>query len=418
MYGSTLGWRLRWFGVPLFLFICVLGAGQQPGPTGARANVAGLANGELASLRSGQLTVWESGSGVLLGWATIQNALKADFPELQVNFRVVDPDEFIGDLAAAKQSGTLPDVVFVDNWRQGAPLVAQQRVVELMGHARFWANGWWFQMSAGAHQAAAQAFLRWLEDSPHWQPPRMSTDGMTELDKQQVTSAALLAVAGMAGGGAMDDPAMDPDALKLFSLTWGPACGQISGMSFPVTRFLFGNGRLAYVAVASEAMSTTGGTECSGVMYSFLVLRKRSEGWKVLLLMPHVTLEQAAGFAHQFDQLHLATAEGYAPDAPELLLPFDGESQTRSPKQDVSWRQDAPRPVAYAVEWSFGQPSGSLASYSSSTISIVPAINFGDIVRIPEPFGIGRQPHRWRIWAIGKDGQVSLSEWRTVQFTN
>ena len=414
MYGSTLGCRLQWFGVPLFLFISVLAAGQQPG---ARANAAALANEELASLRSGELTVWESGSGVLLGWATIQNALKADFPELQVNFRVVDPNDFIGYLAAAKQNGTLPDVAFVDNWRQGAPLVAQQKVVEMMGPARFWANGWWFQMSAGPHQATAAAFLRWLEDSPHWQPPRMSTDGMTELDKQQVTSAALLAVAGMAGGGAMD-PVMDPDALKVFSLTWGPACGQISRMSFPVTRFLFGNGRLAYAAVASEAMSTSGSSQCSGVMYSFVVLRKRYEGWKVLLLMPHVTLEQAVGFAHQFDQLHLATAEGYAPDAPELLSPFDGESQTRFPKQDVSWRQDVPRPVAYVVESSFGMPSGSLASYSPSRISIVAAIDYGDIVRIPEPFGAGRQPHRWRIWAIGKDGQLALSEWRTVQFIN
>ena len=379
--------------------------------------MAGWPNEELANLRSGELTVWESGSGVLLGWATIQNALKADFPELRVNFRVVDPKDFIGDLAAAKGKGTLPDVVFVDNWRQGGPLVAQQRVVEMMGRARFWSNGWWFQMSAGAHQATATAFLRWLEDSPHWQPPRMSTDGMTELDKQQVASAALLAVVGMAGGGAMDS-VMDPDALKFFHLTWGPACGSISRMSFPVTRFLFGNGRLAYAAVASEARSTVGSAECSGVMYTFLVLRKGYEGWKVLQLMPYVTLEQAVGFAHQFDQLGLATAEGYAPEAPLLLSPFDGDRQTRYPKEYVSWQQDVPRPVAYAVESSFGQPSGSLESYSPSRIAIVAAVDYGDIVRIPEPFGQGVQPHRWRVWAIGKDGQIAVSEWRTVNFTN
>jgi len=108
--------------------------------------MVGWAHEELASLQSGELTVWESGSGVRLGWATIQNALKADFPDLQVNFRVVDPDEFLADLATAKQNGALPDIVFVENWRQGGPLLLQQRVVEMMGQPRFRATGWWFQM--------------------------------------------------------------------------------------------------------------------------------------------------------------------------------------------------------------------------------------------------------------------------------
>jgi hypothetical protein len=377
---------------------------------------ARVANEELASLRSGELTVWESGSGVLLGWATIQNAMKADFPDLQVNFRVVDPDHFIPEVTAAKEHGTLPDVVFVDNWRQGAPLVAQQRVVEMMGHARFWANGWWFQMSAGAHPDTAQAFLRWLEDSPHWRAPRVSTDGMTELDNQQVTSASLLAVAGIAGGGALDS-VMDPDAVKHFALSWGTACGPISRMSFPAIRFIYGNGRLAYVAVASEA-SSSGSAQCSGVMYTFLVLRKRPEGWKVLLLTPHVTLETAVSIAYRINQLGLATPEAVPPDSPLLLSPSDGERETRDPKAYLSWQQIVPRPAAYAVEWSFGMPSGDPASFTPSTISVFPAIDYGDVVRIPTPFGIGKQPHRWRIWAIGHDGQIALSEWRTVNFTN
>jgi hypothetical protein len=379
--------------------------------------MVGWANEELTSLQSGELTVWESGSGVRLGWAAIQNALRSDFPELQVNFRVVDPDEFLGDLATAKQNGTLPDAVFVENWRQGGPLLVQQRVVEMMGPARFRAAGWWFQMLGGAHQATATAFLRWLEDSPHWQLPRMSTEGMTVLDKQQVTSAALLAVAGMAGGGATDS-VMDQDAAKLNRFSWGTACGAISRMSFPVTRFVFGNGRLAYAAVASEARSSGGNVECSGAVYTFLVLRKRREGWRVLLATPRMPLELAVSRAHDFDELGLKTEEDSPPDAPELLAPFDGARQTRDPKESISWRQDVPRPVAYAVEWRYGMPSGDEASYSPSFISIVAAIDYGDIVRIPEPFGAGVQPHRWRIWAIGKDGQVALGEWRTIQFTN
>ena len=128
--------RLSWISVLGFLMcslVSTAAAAQQPRPAGARGDMVGWAHEELASLQSGELTVWESGSGVRLGWATIQNALKADFPELQVNFRVVDPDEFLADLATAKQNGALPDIVFVENWRQGGPLLLQQRVVEMMG---------------------------------------------------------------------------------------------------------------------------------------------------------------------------------------------------------------------------------------------------------------------------------------------
>lgn len=370
----------------------------------------------IRALRSGELTVWESGSGVLLGWATIQNALKADFPDLQVKFRVVAPDHLIAEINAAKEAKTLPDVVFVDNWSQGAQLVQQQAVVEMMGRARFWASGWWFQMLAGPQPDSARAFLRWLEDSPHWQPPHMSIQGMTELDNQKVTSASLLAVAGIAGGGTLDS-VIDPDASDHFNMSWGPACGQIARMSFPVIRFHYGNGRIAYAAVASEA-SSSGSAQCTGVMYTFLVLRKRPEGWKVLLLTPHITLELAVNFAHQFDQLGLGSRDSIPPYAPLLLSPIDGERQTRNPRQYLSWQQNVPRPVAYAVEWKYGRPSGDTASFSPSAIDVYPSINYGDVVRIPMPFGIGMQPHRWRIWAIGDDGQIALSEWRTVNFTN
>ncbi len=411
MYDSASKGRQRCLGVSLILFLCMHGSAQQVPTRMPLISYEGI-----RALRSGELTVWECGSGVLLGWATIQNALKADFPDLQVKFRVVAPDHFMADINAAKESKTLPDVVFVDNWSQGAQLVAQQRVVEMIGRARFWATGWWFQMLAGPEPDSARAFLRWLEDSPHWQPPRMSTQGMTELDNQQVTSASLLAVAGIAGGGAVD-PVMDPDASPHFTMSWGTACGQITWMSFPVIRFLYGNGRIAYAAVASEA-SSSGSAQCTGVMYTYLVLRKRPEGWKVLLLTPHVTLELAVSFARQLDQLRLASGDNVSPYPPLLISPIDGERQTRYPKQYLSWQQNVPQPVAYGVEWRFGSPSGNAASFSPSAIEVYPSINYGDVVRIPMPFGIGVQPHRWRIWAIGDDGQIALSEWRTINFTN
>jgi hypothetical protein len=51
-------------------------------------------------------------------------------------------------------------------------------------------------------------------------------------------------------------------------------------------------------------------------------------------------------------------------------------------------------------------------------IYFVDPAQYVDVVKMPMPFGVGKQPHRWRVWAVGKDGQIALSEWRTVNFTN
>ena len=335
-------------------------AQQQPRPAGARGDMVGWANEELASLQSGELTVWESGSGVRLGWATIQNALKADFPEMQVNFRVVEPEDFLADLATAKQNGALPDIVFVENWRQGGPLLVQQRVVEMMGQTRFRAGGWWFQMLGGAHQATATAFLRWLEDSPHWQLPHMLTEGMTVLDKQQVASAALLAVAAMVGGGAMDS-VMDPDAAKLYRLSWGTACGTISRMSFPVTRFVFGMAGLPMPRLRPKrgpAAETWSAAEWSTPSWCCVSARM---GGRSLLATPRVPLELAVSRARDLDELGLKNGRGFraecartgfavrrrAPDAgPEGIYLLAPEcAPTRSLRRgmalrDAQWRRD------------------------------------------------------------------------------
>ena len=48
-----------------------------------------------AGLRSGSLTVWESGRASFLGWHTIQRELSSDFPQLQVTFRLLAAKDFI-----------------------------------------------------------------------------------------------------------------------------------------------------------------------------------------------------------------------------------------------------------------------------------------------------------------------------------
>ena len=71
--------------------------------------------------------------------------------------------------------------------------------------------------------------------------------------------------------------------------------------------------------------------------------------------------------------------------------------------------------ATYVIESQFGQPGREY--WSSSAITVVPP-DYGDpTVRMEAPFHVGRQPHRWRVWSISRAGVVSLSDWRTVDYT-
>lgn len=409
--------RLCWFcSIGVFATFSFSGVVQAQQRGGQAAHVAAI--DRIAALRSGTLLVWESGSPGLLGWDAIHDSLATDFPDLRILFQLVQPQNLMDELSKARSQGALPDVVFVDNWNQGGPLISQQSVMEMMGRSRFSpSHGWWFLMRDGKNQAMATAFLQWLGNDPHWKAPQFSTAGMTQVDRGLITSAVARAVSSLAGG-SESSAALDPDAFRFATSSWGTDCGSINEMANPALRFIGGNGRTAFAALTTEAKSSGGRVACGGLMDSFLVLRKLNDRWKVLLLMPDVSLPQAVSFGENIDLLSLSTKKGMTPAAPILLEPQDGEQQTRFPKQDISWQQDNPRPAAYVVESRFGQPGGAAASYGPSMIYFVDPAQYVDVVKMPMPFGVGKQPHRWRVWAVGKDGQIALSEWRTVNFTN
>jgi hypothetical protein len=380
----------------------------------------------LASLRTGSLVVWASALPErlpeYLRWAAIQAALAKDFPELQVTFRVVAPQSFILELASARAQGTLPDVVFVDNWQQGGPLVAQQSVVQLAGFPRFApSRGWWFLLQEGKHLDAATAFLGWLEDDPHERLPTSTAPGLTPRDRAEAANVAIKAVMAMAAGSSHTLP-LDPEASVRFSPSLGGNCGNDYFVTSPSIEFIFGNGRIAYGALSSIVLTRTvaaGMKACEGTMRSFVVLRKGQDGWKVLLLEPMISDALTLGLANGFNRLHLVSELGVAPSSPLLIAPYDGQLQTRFPKQDISWQQEQPPPAAYVVESQFGLArDGKAVEYGTSMITFVDPGKYREVVRMPMPFGVGMQPHRWRVWAIARDGEVALSEWRTVDFTN
>ncbi len=75
---------------------------------------------------------------------------------------------------------------------------------------------------------------------------------------------------------------------------------------------------------------------------------------------------------------------------------------------------------ASLVEWQYGQGTGK--DWQGSGFLFVAANDEPHSdpasITIRAPFGVGRQPHRWRIWAVSARGDVARSEWRTLFYTN
>ena len=83
----------------------------------------------------------------------------------------------------------------------------------------------------------------------------------------------------------------------------------------------------------------------------------------------------------------------------------------------ISWKHRGA--AFFLIEWQFGTPDGK--DWEGSGFAFVPkAGTHSDQASIAmrAPFGVGRQPHRWRVWAVSDRGDVAGSGWRTLFYTN
>jgi hypothetical protein len=104
-----------------------------------------------------------------------------------------------------------------------------------------------------------------------------------------------------------------------------------------------------------------------------------------------------------------------------VLTPEDGASASRMPPASrpmVAWTS---RGAAFClIEWQFGQGKG--GNWEGSGFAFVgngsSMIDKATQTSIRAPFGVGRQPHRWRIWAVSDHGDVARSPWRMLFYAN
>jgi len=174
-----------------------------------------------------------------------------------------------------------------------------------------------------------------------------------------------------------------------------------------------GNTRLAFVALSTLEQSESS----FGVVHLFLVLRKDGSTWKVLLLEPNNSLSGIDQLLARLDGVGLSNNSQRGGTNIRLLAPGEGDHVTGISATEIEFAVKGDIGELTGVESQFSNPEQ--MEWSPTTIRWVGRPADGDgISRMPAPFGVGKQPHRWRVWSISKAGTVTLSEWRTMNFTN
>ena len=101
----------------------------------------------------------------------------------------------------------------------------------------------------------------------------------------------------------------------------------------------------------------------------------------------------------------------------QARLPRFRSLSSQDPELPVlEWDNSGLQTAAYLIE-SQSFESERPAAWSDSAFELVLQRAHGTI-RVGAPFGVGMQPHRWRIWAIDKSGGTAISGWRTINYTN
>jgi hypothetical protein len=373
------------------------------------------ADGDL--LKNKALTVWliSDKPAVESARRQLQAALDDKFPDNQIDFTLVDPEDFQDDLKAVVGTEDFPDVVFLLEpaawWGRmglgihvlsdplnGGFLPVTRRPLDQMGD--------WQILRVAPHPLVARAFISWLADRD-WPQEEPSTD-RPEHSVPGAGDVALQAVIETLAGRKIDSMA-DPDMADFDART---ARARALGLAERSTEaganlqtgvtVVKANDRLAVALVRTRVDSAWD----FGIVHSMVILRRGREGWKVLQLTP---AGSPALMTPRFREL-----ESVCRTVPsDQIAKLGGVSLASPPDGDHRdgpfelWWDNGGNASLLLVEWQ--QPIG----WASTNLYFLPDRHPRDTTRVPSPFAASAL--NWRVWALGTGGVVTLSPWRSMR---
>jgi len=371
---------------------------------------------ELTPIQTGQIVVWIS-SQTRNYSPLLAASFVTDFPKADLVERRIPPEDFVSHVKSKSADESAPDVAFIDNYRQLQPLLESKVVLRAWGTSRFPTHGWWVIFKDTKHLAESKAFVRWLNRAPDWQP-RATTATLSKQASETVQKASIAALHAMRSGDeASLEVLLDRDAARRRLL---PIDSNFR-LSHVAPILTFGNARIAFVI-----LSVIGSNDSFyGMRQMIFILRNQGDGWRILQMDPNASVPMVSGSREVLPPLLRAFDGRIVPERTEsrppsavLVNPPDRAVLGRWPERpEIAWQSEALPDSTFIVESQFWDP-GDEGNWSVSHLTFADISRGEQPFRQRAPFGVGMQPHRWRIWTLVASGAVSVSSWRTILFSN
>ena len=392
---------------------------------------------DLTAMQSGRIVVWISDRAGSYSRA-VAASFATDFPNATLVERHIPQDDFVRQVTSTSPDEPAPDVAFIDNYRELQPLIELKAVLNAWGTSRFPTNGWWVIFKDTPHLAKASAFVRWLNRAPGWQP-KAATDALSTQAREAVQKAAVSAFhALMSADHASLENLLDRDAAPRRFVPID-AHARFSHITPILT---FGNGRIAFVMLSAVGA----GDSFYGLRQMIFIFRNQGDGWRILQMDPNArvpivnpsaaielpscntvvsssssclreTEDGLPPLLRVFDSRIFQERTEPPPPSAVLVEPADRAVLARFPRPYIAWRSAGTTDATYIVESQYWDPAGE-GNWSVSRLTFADRSRGGEPFRQRAPFGVGKQPHQWRIWTLVPSGAVSVSTWRTVLFSN
>lgn len=357
---------------------------------------------------------------------SLRGILSMSLGGADVQFVDLVSEEFEDKLAAVTNSAGYPDIVVgienLPSWPSsglgltmfGLPVLAEPDSTP--DHYPWRAFQRADILIQAPHPVQARAFVVWLRDEGRCDAGCGDTRYIAKMKMEEAVTVAQGAFTNVLQGGTIKAYA-DKDAAEFSgpvaqSLAFGDVFG---GLASPIdtehvridTIAVATNERRSLASITLRAVIPSAGS--FGVVHAQVVLRKgEGGGWGVLQLSSNLRLPRLA----EVNDL-LAQAMSGKPDesAPVLgvsqAAPLDGDN--RSP-QPYLWWDNLGGATLQVVEWQTKAESG------WTNTNLEPVSDMGPRLKTEVVANFARQAgqYRWRVWSIGKGGELKLSPWHTL----
>jgi hypothetical protein len=353
----------------------------------------------------------------------VKETLRQVFPDLQMRFIAVDPDQLKPRLMAARGTQDFPDVLLGTlpaSWWNG---MDTEYGVAMLQPAVFYPNGVTENsegtpevaiLARAPHMQAARAFVLWMSE-PTSGCPGCVQSALTGKEGA-AAGVAKHAMESLLNGEPLGDEAdsvmvMDSSkGVQRMLATMGNVGGNTQANTDGVrvqVEHASVNGSLA--AVGLRVVVSSAGV--FGVAHPLVVLRTSKDGsWKVLQMSLNLPQHEQA---NERQALMVSSPPSSAEQSSGVkgivqVLPQDGQNVAQVPQ--LVWDNHGGAGLQ-VVEWQRGEDG----AWSDTRLYLVEDRNPTLRTQVMAEFADANGRYRWRVWSVGAHGDLQISAWRAFR---